>query len=515
MATNGFSRRHFFQGALMTSAVPAGGFGSTPSLKAAGFKSPNEKLNIASIGAGGRAADDINGCAPTENIVAFADPDSARAAAMFKRFEKAAKYTDFRKMLDKEGKNIDAVIIATPDFMHGTAAMWCMERGKHVYVEKPLTRTIWEARRLKEAAAKYGVATQMGNQHVSEEGTRQVCEIIWSGEIGNVTEVHAWTNRPIWPQGMTELPKEEKVPDTLDWDSWIGIQDMRPYSSAYLPFNWRGWKDFGTGPVGDELIHTLGAPNLALRLTAPTSVEVIKQEGKNPYSYAKSTVTRWEFPARGAMPPVKLYWYDASRDARYRPPDLPADEPVIPARADTFPRQPAADGGGPPSGGARALGGAGRANVAGRAAPAGGQAVGGAGGGGSRPGAGGANRGQNQGVVFVGDKGYLAAGGEGTEGGVALLPAARMRDAKLPPEVLWRSPGHYTEWIMACKGCIPRTMSDFAFAAPLTETVLLGVVALNFEGKLEWDSEKGIFTNNKEANKYLQPPHFRKGWSFT
>src|ERR1035437_5863109 len=141
MATNGFSRRHFFQGALMTGAVPAGGFGSTPSLKAAGFRSPNEKLNIASIGAG------------------------ARAAAMFKRFEKAAKYTDFRKMLDKEGKNIDAVIIATPDFMHGTAAMWCMERGKHVYVEKPLTRTIWEARRLKEATAKYGVATQMGNQH--------------------------------------------------------------------------------------------------------------------------------------------------------------------------------------------------------------------------------------------------------------------------------------------------------------------------------------------------------------
>ena len=495
MASNGFSRRYFFQGALLAGAIPARGFGSTPSLKAAGFRSPNEKLNIASIGAGGRAADDINGCAPTENIVAFADPDSSRAAAMFKRFDKAPKYTDFRKMLDKEDKNIDAVIIAIPDFMHGTAAMWCMERGKHVYVEKPLTRTIWEARQLRAAATKYGVATQMGNQHVSEEGTRQVCEIIWSGEIGNVTEVHAWTNRPIWPQGMTELPKAEKVPDTLDWDSWIGIQEMRPYSSAYHPFNWRGWKDFGTGPVGDELIHTLGAPNLALRLTAPTSVEVIKQEGKNPYSYAKSTITRWEFPARGSMPPLKLYWYDASTGARYRPPDLPADEPVIPARADTFPRQPAASGGGRPASGAQGARGG---------APAGGRAV-----------TGGANRGQNQGVVFVGDKGYLAAGGEGTEGGVALLPAARMRDAKLPPEVMWRSPGHYTEWIMACKGCIPRTMSDFAFASPLTETVLLGVVALNFEGKLDWDSDKGLFTNNKEANKHLQPPHFRKGWSFT
>ncbi|MGA3099448.1 MAG: Gfo/Idh/MocA family oxidoreductase, partial [Bryobacteraceae bacterium] len=423
----------------MTCAVPTGGFGSTPSLKAAGFRSPNEKLNIASIGAGGRAADDINGCAPTENIVALADPDSASAAAMFKRFDKAPRYTDFRKMLDKEGKNIDAVIIAIPDFMHGTAAMWCMERGKHVYVEKPLTRTIWEARQLKGAAAKYGVATQMGNQHVSEEGTRQVCEIIWSGEIGHVTEVHAWTNRPIWPQGMTELPKEEKAPATLDWDSWIGILKMRPYSSAYLPFKWRGWRDFGTGPVGDELIHTLGAPSLALRLTAPTSVEVIQQEGKNHYSYAKSTVTRWEFPARGTMPPLKLYWYDASRDARYRPPELPIDDPVIPARVDTFPRQPAADGGGLPSGGARAAGGAGRASVARGAAPAGGRAGGrGAGGGAVRPGAGRANSAQDQGVVIVGDKGCLAAGGEGTEGGVALLPAARMRDAKLPPEVLWR-----------------------------------------------------------------------------
>ncbi|MGD0499661.1 MAG: Gfo/Idh/MocA family oxidoreductase [Bryobacteraceae bacterium] len=513
MASNHFSRRLFFQGALLAGAVPAGGFGSTPSLKQAGFRSPNEKLNIASIGAGGRAADDIQGCS-SENIVALTDPDSARAAANFKTYEKAPKYTDFRKMLDKEEKTIDAVIIAIPDFMHGTAAMWCMERGKHAYVEKPLTKTIWEARQLKEAAAKYGVVTQMGNQHVSEEGTRQVCEIIWSGEIGNVTEVHAWTNRPIWPQGMTELPTEEKVPDTLDWDAWLGIQEPRPYSSAYLPFNWRGWKDFGTGPIGDELIHTLGAPNLALRLTAPSSVEVTQQEGKNPYSYAKSTITKWEFPARGPMPPVTLYWYDASTGARYRPPALPEDEPVIPPRAYTFPRPPEADGGGAP------VGGAGRANIAsGAPAAGGGQGAGrgaGAGGRGSRQGGdGGGNRGQNQGVVFVGDKGYLAAGGEGTEGGVALLPAARMKDYTLPRQSMWRSPGHYVEWIMACKGSNPRTMSDFAFAAPLAETVLLGVVALNVEGKLEYDAEKGIFTNNKEANKYLQPPHFRKGWSFT
>src|ERR1039457_5617573 len=199
MASDRFSRRRFFQGALMAGAVPAGGFGSTPSLKAAGFRSPNEKLNIASIGAGGRAADDIDGCS-SENIVALADPDSARAAGNFTKYGKAAKYTDFRKMLDKEDKAIDAVIIAIPDFMHGTAAMWCMERGKHVYVEKPLCKTIWEARQLKEAAVKYGVATQMGNQHVSQETCRQFCEVVWSDAIGDVKEVHTWTNRPIWPQ---------------------------------------------------------------------------------------------------------------------------------------------------------------------------------------------------------------------------------------------------------------------------------------------------------------------------
>ena len=195
------TRRHFFYGSMLAGAVAS----SVPSLKAAGYKSPNEKLNVASIGAGGRAASDIGGVAPTENIVALADVDDRSAGGMFQKFEKATKYKDFRVMLDKQ-KDIDAVIIAIPDHMHACAAMAAMERGKHVYVEKPLTRTIWEARLLTEAAAKYKVATQMGNQGYSNEGARLAAEIIWSGEIGNVTEVHAWTNRPTWPQGLTEIP---------------------------------------------------------------------------------------------------------------------------------------------------------------------------------------------------------------------------------------------------------------------------------------------------------------------
>ena len=171
-----------------------------------GYKSPNEKLNIASIGAGGKAASDIHGCAHTENIVALCDVDENRRKRSSRNMSSLPKYKDFREMLDKEEKNIDAVIVTIPDFMHATAATWAMERGKHVYVQKPLTHTIWECHELEQAAAKYNVATQMGNQGYSNEGTRQCAEMIWAGEIGNVTEVHAWTNRPIWPQGIPDLP---------------------------------------------------------------------------------------------------------------------------------------------------------------------------------------------------------------------------------------------------------------------------------------------------------------------
>jgi hypothetical protein len=473
MLTQPWSRRRFFYGALFASAVPAGGFSSTPSLTGAGYKSPNEKLNIASIGAGGRAASDINGCS-AENIVALTDPDSVNAAAMFRRYDKVPKYTDFRKMLDKEGKNIDAVIIAIPDFMHGTAAMWCIEREKHIYLEKPLTRTVWEARQLVEAARKYKVATQMGNQGTSNEGARQVCEIIWSGEIGNVTEVHCWTDAATrWPQGVKELPKAEKVPDTLDWESWIGISKMRPYSSAYCPFKWRGWFDFGAGPLGDEALHLFGCPNMALRLTSPTSVEVVEKGEMNPYTFPVFSSMKWEFPARGAFPPVTCYWYDNAKEAVYRPPDLPAGEPVLPVR----------------TGGGRS-GAAPTTPTPAQIASA-----------------------QREGAVFIGDKGCLAAGGEGASS-VQLLPAARNKDYRMPPQFLTRSPGHYRDWIRACKGG-EAAVSNFNVSGPLAEWVLMGNIALHCEGKLDWDAAKMQFTNNKDANKYLLPPEFRKGWSFT
>ncbi len=231
--SRGISRRHFFFGTLLAGVMPRGGFGSVPSLKALGYKSPNEKLNIAAIGAGGQAVSvPWPHCGVGERRRAGRCRLGARGRG-FERCPQATKYKDFRQMLDKEGKNIDAVMVGTPDHMHADCALAGMQRGKHVYVEKPLTRTPWEARLLTHAAAKYKVATQMGNQGYSHDATRVACEIIWSGEIGDVTEVHCLDAAgPSWPQGMPKIPGARPVPDTLDWDLWLGSAAMRPYTAG-------------------------------------------------------------------------------------------------------------------------------------------------------------------------------------------------------------------------------------------------------------------------------------------
>jgi len=234
MSEHGVSRRYFFYGALLTGAVPTGGFGSVPSLTRLGYVSPNGKLNLASIGAGSQPYIDLRfaWAMGHENVVALADCDWERGKQGFSAFPEAAKYKDYRKMLDKSGKDIDAVIVGTSDHMHASCALACMQMGKHVYCEKPLTRTAWEARLLTQAAEKYKVATQMGNQGYSHDATRVACEMIWSGEIGDVTEVHAWTGRSSWPQGMTKIPAPTPVPADLDWDLWLGCADYRPYTAG-------------------------------------------------------------------------------------------------------------------------------------------------------------------------------------------------------------------------------------------------------------------------------------------
>jgi predicted dehydrogenase len=442
-------RRHFLFGTLLAGAVPSAGFGSVASLKHLGYKSPNEKMNLAAIGAGGKGNSDIKGVCATENLVAMADPDEKRAARTFNDFPNTPKYKDFRQMLDKESKNIDAVTVSTPDHMHATASIMAMQRGKHVYCQKPLTRTVWEAQEMLKAAAKYGVATQMGNQGYSSEGARRACEIVWAGDIGNVTEVHAWTDRPgkYWPQAPDSPIKEEPVPPTLDWDLWLGVAAMRSYSPAYVPHHWRGFPDFGCGAIGDMACHILGTPNMALKLGNPVSVECVKKEGVSQERFPHKTVIRFDFPQRGTFPPLKLFCYDSLTE------------------------QPQFDG-----------------------IPAG-QLIG--------------DKDIN-GSLFIGDSGMLTTGcyGERTR----LIPDEKMQDYKMPPPLLTRSPGHYRDWIRACKGGEP-ACSNFSVAAPFVSWMLLGSIAMRFEGKLEWDAAKMRFTNNNDANQYLKPK-FRKGWGF-
>src|SRR5512132_2266927 len=310
MRSENVSRRHFFFGSLLAGAVPQAGFGSVPSLRALGYKPFYNKLNVAAIGCGGQGGSILNQASATENIVALCDVDEARAAANFKKFEKAPKYKDFRVMLDKEGKNIDACTIGLPDFMHAAIGLACMQRGKHVYIEKPLTRTPWEARLLMEAAQKYKVATQMGNQGFSHECNRVAAEIVWSGTIGDVLEAHISTTPGTHPTGLQEAPPEESVPNTLDWPLWLGSAGMRPFSSYYVPYNWRGFLDFGTGQIGNWATHTAGPVQTALQLGAPLSLERVSVAGESNITYPERATVRVDFPQRGGMPPVKVFYHD-------------------------------------------------------------------------------------------------------------------------------------------------------------------------------------------------------------
>jgi predicted dehydrogenase len=271
---------------------------------------PSGKLNVAAIGAGGMGAGNTRACAAAgANIVALCDVDWEKADESFKRFPDAKKYKDFRKMLDTE-KSIEAVIVATPDHFHTVASMAAMRRGKHVYCQKPLTRLVSEARALTEAARKYKVVTQMGNQGHSGNGVRDICEWIWDGAIGEIREVHAWTNRPVWPQGIDRPKGEDPVPDTLDWDLWIGPAPKRPYvKGVYNPFSWRGWWDFGGGALADMACHVLDPVFWALKLKYPTSVEA-SCTPVNDETFPLASIVHYEFPAREGMPAVKVHWYD-------------------------------------------------------------------------------------------------------------------------------------------------------------------------------------------------------------
>ena len=489
------TRRRFFFGSLLAGAVPSAGFGSVPSLRALGYKPFYEKLNIAAIGCGGQGAVDLDAAARTENIVALCDVDLARSASSLKRFEKVPVYRDYRTMLDKAGKDIDACTIAVPDFMHAVVALECMQRGIHVYVEKPLTRTPYEARVLMEAANKYKVATQMGNQGYSHECHRVAAEIVWSGAIGDVTEVHIATTPGTHPTGLKELPPEDSIPETLNWKGWLGAMPMRPYSSWYVPYNWRGFFDFGTGQIGNWATHAAGPVHHALQLGAPTSVEQVSITNPSDITFPDRAIIRLDFPARGGLAPVKVFYHDSVRDTDpdvYHVPGMENETILPPAdnladkgrvtrivrdnprpRPQTPPGERVGVGGpgvkvfGPPRG----------------AGPTPGLLVG-------------------NGAVFIGTKGIMATRERGE--GVWLLPSARWKEYVLPPPVLTRSPGHMADWVRACKGGDP-ACSDFRLTAPLAEWLALAAIAFRVPGKLEWDPKNMRFTNSPAANKFVKP----------
>jgi predicted dehydrogenase len=447
------SRGAMSRRAFVRSASTVAAFAVVPRavLGGAGQKAPSEKLNIAVVGAGGRGSDDIQEV-KSENIVALCDVDWNHAGETFKLFPKAARYRDFRVMLEKE-KGIDAVVVATPDHIHAVASMAAIKAGKHVYCEKPLTRTVFEARALARAAREAKVATQMGNQGMAFEGNRLINEWIADGAIGPVREVHVWSDRPThrgklplwWAQGV-ERPKETPpVPSGLDWDLWLGPAPERPYNPAYAPFRWRGWWDFGSGGLGDMGIHNLAPVFSALKLGAPESLHasstpVFKE------SVPLACMVHYQFPARGELPPVQLHWYDGGL-LPARPAELEEDRDLE----------------------------------------------------------------AEDGVLFVGERGKMLVEGWGGEK-PRLIPETRNREYQRPPKTLPRSVGHHLEWIQACKTGSP-TRSDFAFAGLLTEAVLLGSVCVRLGGeRLAWDSAGLKVTNQPEANQYLHYA-YRPGWS--
>ena len=450
-----FSRRYFFYGSVLAGAVPAAGFGSTPSLKKLGFKSVLEKLNIAGIGVGNRGGADLAPMAVSENIVALCDVNDAYAAKTFAKYPKATKYKDFRKMLEAEAKNIDGVVIGTPDHSHTPIALAAMQAGMHVYCEKPLTRTVWEARLLRDAAHKYKVATQMGNQGFSHEGTRTCAEILWSGEIGSVREVHAWTGGIYGGRFLVEgAPTVSPIPAELDWDLWLTTAATRSFNEEM--FNrWRSWIDFGTGgSLGDWIVHCLGPAHLALQLhlAPPISVECVEVKGMNPYVWPESAHLRYEFPERGGMPPVTIHVYLNQRGEVKYPDGMADDEPLFPAQNNLADRGRFA----PPDPGARGD------RLANSAAPKRTRKTGEPVDRTKRPG---------NGSLFVGEKGYMATVARGE--GVWLLPASRWEKYALPPQVLPRSVNHQQDWVRSAKGGAAGC-SNFDIAVPYIEWLILG-----------------------------------------
>jgi len=440
------TRRRF----IGSSAMATFGFQIVPSR----VFGANNRLAVAGIGAGGKGRADVSGAAKAGcDIVALCDVDERQATSMYKAHPKAKRFADFRVMLEKMSDSIDACTISTPDHTHAVATSMAMKMGKHCYTQKPLTHDVFEARHLTHLAKRTGVVTQMGNQAHAGEPIRRAVELVRAGIIGNVTEAHIWTNRPIWPQGMKARPPKAAVPKGVDWDIWLGTAPHREYGDGYLPFAWRGWWDFGTGALGDMACHIMDMAWWSLELGAPTSVSA-RHGGNTGESAPNWAVIDYRFGYRGSRPPVKLVWYDGKKNGVQNSPSLETTGGV---------------------------------NMVGKGA-------------------------KGYGSVLIGDKGRMFFSRRGTGWRITGRDADEVKQIEAnTPKSLPRTGGNYVEWVNAAIGEGHKPLSRFEIAGPFTEMVLLGNLAIRADEPVQWDARALRSRNSEKANSHVRR-EYRKGW---
>ena len=479
---SGLTRRRFIYYSTLAAGAASLGASAAPLARRLGTA---DKLRIACVGVGGKGRSDVHHCGG-EQIVALCDVHDQAAAGAREEFPKAKFYSDWREMLEKEEKNIDAVTISTPDHLHGLIASAAMKLGKHVYCQKPLAQTVYEARYLRQVAKECGVVTQMGNQGSAEDGLRRAVEVVQAGVIGPVRQIHVWTDRPWWPQGVTRPAGEDKVPADFHWDLWLGPAAARPFkaewpdsqiivrdqrhSPIYQPFVWRGWFDFGTGALGDMACHTSNLPFRAAKLGYPKLVELLDHSELNADTYPKSSRIRFVFPAREGLPETEFFWFDGNPADPTSHPYRPAPE-ITKAIKDMLDEVPIA------------------------------------------------------GCLMIGEKGQIFSPDDyGTRFFLKLNDEKEMVNGstheavRAVPVTLPRNAHEgdsdvrqHLEWIAACKGG-PTPYSNFDIAAYLTEIILLGCVALRTGKRLEWDGPNMRAANAPEAGRFVKR-EYRKGWA--
>ncbi|MAT72961.1 MAG: dehydrogenase [Planctomycetaceae bacterium] len=445
--SKGASRRDF----LKTSAAAGVGFWVAGGVAARASTSPNEQLQIAGVGVNGKGRSDVKNASRFGKIFAVCDADRTFLNQSARVYKTDHAYTDFREMFDRLGDQIDVVTVSTPDHCHAVVAAKAMKMGKHVYCQKPLTKSIWEARELQKIAKDTGVVTQMGNQFTAYEPMRKAAYQVRGGQLGNVSEVHVWTNRPIWPQGE-ERPEPKPIPNTLNWEAWLGPAPYRPYADGYHTFKWRGWWDFGTGALGDMACHTCNLPFMALNMRDPVSVEA-ETSGHNQDSYPEWSQIKFEFPALDGRAPFTLYWYDGTK--------LPPDSLT-----------------------AQFL----------------------EGGSGGQP-----KKLNASGCIMVGDKATMYAAGDYAQDGIELNTDDEWLEVDYPKPAGEPELGHVQEFYDAIHDRSKTAVSNIAdYSGPLTETILLGNLAVWQPGKVEWDA--ATITPGDSSLMKIVKPEYRWGY---